>query len=140
MDVKKVMMVSVVGLLIAILIFGGTLYFSVFKGNGDDSAKKNIKTYTYEAGEFATNIGGTRNFFKGKITIETTDKKMPEKLTEENVLVRDSIIGILISQDPKEIVSKEGMDKLKKDIVNKLNEKFETDSILQIYFSDYVIQ
>ncbi|MCT4584016.1 MAG: flagellar basal body-associated FliL family protein [Peptostreptococcaceae bacterium] len=140
MDVKKVMMVSVVGLLIAILIFGGTLYFSVFKGNDNDSAKKNIKTYTYEAGEFATNIGGTRNFFKGKITIETTDKKMPEKLTEENVLVRDSIIGILIGQNPKEIVSKEGMDKLKKDIVNKLNEKFETDSILQIYFSDYVIQ
>lgn len=140
MDVKKVMMVSVVGLLIAILIFGGTLYFSVFKGNDNDSAKKNIKTYTYEAGEFATNIGGTRNFFKGKITIETTDKKMPEKLTEENVLLRDSIIGILIGQNPKEIVSKEGMDKLKKDIVNKLNEKFETDSILQIYFSDYVIQ
>lgn len=137
MDVKKIMMISIAGLLISVLIFGGTLYFTVFKNS---SAKKNPKTYVYEAGEFSSNLGDMRRFFKGKITIETTDKKLPKKFEEKNIILRDGILSILIEQDSQKLVSEDGFNELKQKIIDRISQDFNTDKITNIYFSDYIVQ
>lgn len=139
MDTKKILIFSIIGFVISLLIFGGTLYLTVFKGSSDNKAK-DIKTYNYDAGEFSTNIGDTKHYFKGNITIETTNKKDVEKLTEKNVIVRDSILKVLIDQNPEDMTSDEGIEKIKKELISKISDAVDLESIRNVYFTNYIVQ
>ncbi len=138
MDTKKIMLFSVIGFIISLLIFGGTLYITVFKGA--PKSEKDVKTYNYDVGEISTNIGDTKHYFKGSITIETTDKKLPDKMTEKSVIVRDAILQVLLSQKPENMTSDEGLGKIKKELISKISKAIDTQSIRNVYFTDYIVQ
>ena len=102
--------------------------------------KTEIDTYKYDLGDFSTNIGSSGRYFKGKIVIETTNKKTP-KLIEQNVEpIRDHILSVLISQDIKTMMSENGIENIKKDISKKVAEIIGSDDISNVYFTDYIIQ
>lgn len=139
MDTKKILIFSIIGFVISLLIFGGTLYLTVFKSSSNKEAK-DVKTYNYDAGEFSTNIGDTSHYFKGNITIEITNKKHIEKLTEKDVIVKDSILKVIIAQDPKSMTSDEGIEKIKKELISKISKAVNIDSIRNVYFTNYIVQ
>ncbi|SHG92789.1 flagellar basal body-associated FliL family protein [Tepidibacter thalassicus] len=136
MDTKKVMIFSIIGFVLSLFIFVGTLYY--VKSSSKDV--KDIKTYNYDAGEFSTNMGDLRHYFKGNLVIETTDKKAIEKLTEKNVIVRDTVLKVIISQDPNQMTTNEGMDKIEKELISKLSKVLNIQSIRNIYFTNYIVQ
>ncbi|OPJ57096.1 flagellar basal body-associated FliL family protein [Alkalithermobacter paradoxus] len=138
MSTKKIVIFSIVGFIISLAVFGATLYFTVF--NKPSNGEANVKTYIYDVGEFSTNIGNTNNYFRGNITIETIDKNLPKEFADKNVLVRDTILRVIISQNPSEMVKVEGVDKLKKQLADELSKIMETDSITNIYFTNYIVQ
>ncbi|SHJ43430.1 flagellar basal body-associated FliL family protein [Tepidibacter formicigenes] len=138
MDTKKIMIFSIIGFVLSLFIFAGTLYLTVFKSSSKEA--KDIKTYNYDAGEFSTNMGDSNHYFKGNIVIETTDKKDVEKLTEKNVIVRDTVLKVIISQDPKQMTTNEGMDKIERELISKLSKSVNVKSIRNIYFTNYIVQ
>lgn len=141
MDNKKLAIFSIAVFVVSVLVFATTLYLVFFKAPASaDSAPKKIDTYKYDLGDFSTNIGSSGRYFKGKIVIETTNKKTP-KLIEQNVEpIRDHILSVLISQDVKTMMSENGIENIKKDISKKVAEIIGSDDISNVYFTDYVIQ
>ncbi|WP_099187216.1 flagellar basal body-associated FliL family protein [Tepidibacter mesophilus] len=138
MNTKKIMIFSVIGFIISLLIFGSTLYLVYFK----DSNKSNqdLKTFNYDAGEFSTNMGDSNHYFKGKIVIESTDEDDIKIMTEKNIIIRDTILKVIISQDPEKMTSNEGLDKLEKELISNLSGNLDLKSIKNVYFTDYIVQ
>ena len=141
MDNKKLAIFSIAVFVVSVLVFATTLYLVFFKAPASaDRAPKKRDTYKYDLGDFSTNIGSSGRYFKGKIVIETTNKKTP-KLIEQNVEpIRDHILSVLISQDVKTMMSENGIENIKKDISKKVAEIIGSDDISNVYFTDYIIQ
>lgn len=138
MDTKKIMIFSIIGFIISLLIFGATLYFVYFRDS--DGSKQNLETFNYDAGQFSTNMGDSSHYFKGNIVIESTDKKEIEVMTEKSVIIRDTILKVIISQDPEKMTSNEGLDKLERELISDLSTNLDLKSIKNVYFTDYIVQ
>lgn len=138
MKIKKIILYAVVGILLSAIFFGSIIYFVFFR-NADDTSKP-LKTYEYTIGDFTTNLGNVRSFFKGKLVVEVTDKKLLDKFPENNARIRDRVIEILISKKPEQIMDPTGQQNLRIELIGEISKLMETDQISNLYFIDYIIQ
>lgn len=139
MNFKKIIIYVLIGFVVSAVVFGA--FFLIYMNNSQNGERVvNLKTYEYDIGEFSTNLGSTKSFFKGSIMLESTDKKLDEKLEEKNAQIRDSIITILIGKKSNEILEPEGQVELKKEILEAITDIVNSDTITKIYFVDYIIQ
>lgn len=102
-------------------------------------------TYTYSLDEFLVNLSddGGKRFFKAKIYIgyETEEKKKMDKELEEKIpILRDTINTVLRSKKTTDITTKDKVDALKKEIIDKINPYFTYGKASNIYFYDILIQ
>lgn len=103
--------------------------------------KPETKYFSLDPGDyFVTNIKDSKNLLKTDIIIKMKDKKKYDYLISNNYLVRDGIITFLSEKPFDELVGKDNQIKLKKEIVDRLNYTFDCDSIVDIYFNEFVIQ
>jgi len=126
------------GFIVFGIIFGIMFYF--MNSRQPREVAVTYKTYEYDMGEFSTNLGSTRSYFKGSIIIETTDQNLSTKLKEKNSELRDSIISTLIGKKADEILDPNGQLVLKNEIIQTVSDIANSDKITNIYFIDYIIQ
>lgn len=138
MDFKKMILFALIGFLISGAFFGTILYFTVF--NSPRQVTKPLQTYEYNIGNFSTNLGHQRNFFKGEIVIETINKNVFENFIEKDTELKDQIIKVLISKEPDDILNPEGQQNLKQELIEKISEIMASDEITNLYFIDYIVQ
>ncbi|AOY77310.1 flagellar basal body-associated FliL family protein [Clostridium formicaceticum] len=138
MNVKKIVLYSLIGFILSGVVFGTIAYFAFFRGAHE--ANRDIKTYEFHIGSFSTNLSHQRNFFKGEIVIETADKKLLSKFDEKNAELRDSIIEVIIAKKPEEILSPEGQQQLREELIQVIGQVMASDKITNVYFTDYIIQ
>ncbi|HZK57076.1 MAG TPA: flagellar basal body-associated FliL family protein [Clostridia bacterium] len=138
MNLGKIILYMLIGFIISAAIFGTLFYFFNSKQKGEIAVS--YKTYQYDVGEFSTNLGSTRNYFKGTIKLETLDKKLFRKLGEKDTEIRDCIITTLIGKKAEEILEPEGQLKLKNEILKVITDAVGSDRITSIYFTDYIVQ
>lgn len=129
----------IIGVLLAAVVMGGIFFFTVNR-NADNQAVKAVPTYKHSLDEFTTNLGSVRNYFKGTVVLETTNKDMLSEFQAKNAEIRDAIIQILISKKPEDILDTTGQQELRNEIKDALAELLKTDEIKGIYFIDYMIQ
>ncbi|SDY91499.1 flagellar basal body-associated FliL family protein [Tindallia californiensis] len=137
MELKKIIIIALLAFLITAIIVGGILYLFVFRSTDADSP---LPTYEYNLGEFSTNLGNQRSFFNGEIVIETTDSNMIEYFEEKNVVLRDRVIKTLISKTPDDVLTQDGQQELRQELINIISEVVESESITNVYFIDYIVQ
>ncbi len=138
MNLKKVILYILVGFMMSGIIFGALFFF--FSNKQEGGITVSYKTYEYDIGEFSTNLGSTRNYFKGTIRLETLDKSLSKKLREKDTEVRDCIIATLIGKKADEILEPEGQSKLKDEILKVIADIVGSDKITNVYFVDYIVQ
>ncbi len=138
MDLKKTFIYISIGFLLSALFFG--IFFAFMNNNQSAANSKAIKTYEYNLGEFSTNLGNTRSYFKGSIILEVTNESLISIIEEKNVQIRDGIISILIEKNSEEILDVKGQSKLKNEILETVSSIIDSDGINNIYFADYIVQ
>lgn len=138
MNIKKILLYSVIGMVISGVFFGTILYFTVFRTPREVTNQKNY--YEYEMGSFSTNLSNQRNFFKGELVIETSNEKLLKIFDKKNAELRDRIIETIISKEPEELLTPEGQQTLRKELIEKISQVMTSDEITNIYFVDYIIQ
>ncbi len=127
-------LVALIIVLSTVLVVGGVFTYSLI-------AKQKNPTTTYDPGsEFITNLNEGNSLIKAKIILEVSNKKMVKSLEKDNHIVRDAIITVLRNKTPGEINQEDGMQELKEDIINHLNEVFETEAFVNVYFEEIVVQ
>ena len=133
---KKVILIILSVTLAITLIVASVLGFIFFKSR--DKSVENKEKYYYEVGEMISNLKDTSRKVKLNIKIELTDKKLLEKL-EENNFIKHKIFEIVRDKTEDELNGKVGQIKLQKEITQMLQNLFETEDIINIYFEDFIV-
>ena len=96
----------------------------------------------YPMAQFVVNLlseSGNR-FLKVAVDLELSDAKLQPEMDQKKSLVRDIIIRTFSSKTFEEISTLKGKDKLKEEVLNKINENLSDGYIKNIYFTDFVVQ
>jgi flagellar FliL protein len=112
------------------------LYFSTI----NSLLKKYRRFMNIAWSPFSTNLSNARSYFKVTIVLETINEDQLKKFEEKNSRIRDSIIKILISKRPDELLNSEGLQKLRNEIAQAVNKIMGTNEVTNVYFIDYIIQ
>lgn len=166
-EVKKksggnMVLIIVIVLLFLLLIGGGLLTYFLLSGNDKNAAtpaanttketqvKKQLKRSTnyltvgpmYPMSTFIVNLlseGGSR-FLKANIDLEMDKPELTAELDKKKPLIRDIIIRVLSSKTFEEVSTMKGKDRLKDEIVSKINDVLADGQVKNIFFTDFVVQ
>lgn len=138
MDMKKILIISLVAFLVTAILVGALLYIFVFRTPSEKVVV--LPTFEYQLGEFSTNLGSQRSFFKGSIVVETTDKKLLDTLEKNHIVLRDSVIKTLIGKRAEDVLDPEGQQMLRQELIQVISEVAQSDQISNVYFVEYIVQ
>lgn len=136
--------------IILALVLGGALGIGgtmgaqkfIFKSSEGSSAAEVIKAKKtgplLPVGEFTVNLQGG-SFLKTTITVQVVDDKAAEQLKEEDAFLKDRVITVLSSKSLSDVQNPEVREKLRKELIDKLNEVAE-NKIIDVLFLSFVYQ
>lgn len=160
---KKMVLIIVIGLLVVLLLGGGAAAFFLLGGKeeasgGDTHAttqdakapKKKSKKSTdhlaigpmFPMAQFVVNLlseSGNR-YLKVVVDLELSDAKLTVEMNNKKSLIRDIIIRTFSSKTFEEISTLKGKDKLKDEVLEKINENLSDGQVKNVFFTDFVVQ
>ncbi len=160
----KMMLVIIIVLILLILIGGGLAAFLLLSGDNEEVSsapqqtqqtqmqrKKGISGRStnlltigpmYPMDQFVVNLlsesGG--RFLKTSLDIELENQEMSPEMDMKKPAIRDIIIRTLSSKTFEEIGTEKGKERLKDEIVEKINEILADGQVKNIFFTDFVVQ
>ncbi len=116
------------------------------RGKGSKSGHKEASegvTINFEP--FLVNLADkdASRYLRATIRVVVANKEIAEKITTGEVLIskiRDSILNILCTKISTDIVTAEGKEKLKKEILERLNSFIPEEPAQDVFFTDFVVQ
>jgi len=148
-DVKKkkskLKFIIIIILIIAVLFLGVFIYLKVTDTTINDIMQSFVKEeqLTMSLEEFVVNLkspANMRSYLKIKIGLMYTDSGKTEMLTANTSKIRDIILDNLREREYEDVTTNEGIDKLKKDIIEELNSSFGEPIIKEVYITDIIVQ
>ena len=156
----SMVLIIIIALLVLLLVGGGAAAFLLL-GSDDEmaqpaqaqqmkSAPKSAKRSTdlltigpmYPMDQFIVNLlseSGSR-YLKVTLDIELSGEELAAEMDTKKSLVRDIIIRTLSAKTFEEVSTMKGKDRLKDEIVSKVNEVLADGQIRNIFFTDFVVQ
>lgn len=149
-----IIIIVVVGLLVG---GGGAVTMMLLRGGDDDNAAEQSEQAADTDGEpaspntlgpvvpldtFVVNLAGAggRNYLKVDISIELSDEKLSEEITNKLPKIRDTIILVLSTKTFEEIKTSQGKVVLKDELLARLNSYLTNGTVQNLYFTSFVIQ
>jgi len=98
--------------------------------------------HVYVVKDLIVNPAGTNGlrFLLTTIGLEVTSEETVKELEKRDVQLHDSIIGILTSKTLPELDDASTRDSLKISIKDQVNKNLVTGSVINVYFSKFIIQ
>lgn len=116
---------------------------NMLNGNMQNNAAIIQEEATYELGDFTLNLADKdeRRYMKANICLgyPKKAKKLAKELDEDKCILRDTINLELMSKTANDFDVK-GIQKIKKDIVNKVNMDLTQGQIINVYFNNIIVQ
>jgi flagellar FliL protein len=89
---------------------------------------------------FVVNLQVANRFLKVDMQLEFEDQTKVEKAHKEVPRLRDAIIRILTNKTANELLTVEGKDTLREDIIKVSNITLGSETVIDVYFTDFVVQ
>ncbi|HHT9137617.1 MAG TPA: flagellar basal body-associated FliL family protein [Candidatus Wunengus sp. YC60] len=88
------------------------------------------------------NLSGSngRRYLKAKINLEAKDGEMKKVIETKSVQIKDRLISILSSKTLEDIDGLEGQENLRKEIKDAVDVVLKVEGVLQVYFTEFVVQ
>ncbi|TJX66261.1 flagellar basal body-associated FliL family protein [Soehngenia saccharolytica] len=142
---SKLKLIIIIVLIIAVLFLGAFIYLKVTDTTIADIMKSFDKEeqLTMSLDEFVVNLkspANMRSYLKVKISLMYTDSSKTEMLMINTSKIRDIILDNLREREYEEVTTNEGIDALKKDIIEELNNTFGEPIIKELYITDIIVQ
>jgi flagellar basal body-associated protein FliL len=136
---KKKPLIILLVILILVLAGGASYYILVVRNQTPED--QTPQYYTYELDDsFVTNVKDSQKLFKTTIVLVATDENLTDMLTANKYVIRDTILFMLRDLTEEDICSDTIQDKLRTEIPAALNKALGIDSIVSVYFGDFVMQ
>lgn len=96
----------------------------------------------YSMDSFIVNLIGDqgKSYLKARLELELSNPKLREEIDKRLPQFRDTILTLLSSKTRSDIKTLEGKFQLREEIISMLNQYLSTGKILNIYFTDFIIQ
>ena len=109
--------------------------------SNDQNAKLDIGPI-YPLETFIVNLVGNqgKSYLKAKIELELDNEKLTKEIDKRLPQFRDTILTLLSSKSNDEIKTLEGKYLLREEIVSMLNQFLTTGKVVNIYFTDFIVQ
>lgn len=163
---SKIIIIIIAILLVIVLLLGAVFYFmtkspsqeepsqmqstsqnSASLGDAQTSSNVNSRNYirvgpTYQLDQFIVNLltQSGRRYLKVTMSLEMTNADLQNELSAKLPAVRDTIIDILSSKSLEDVSTTRGKEKVKEEIVQRLNEFLVDGKIRNVFFIDSAIQ
>ncbi len=162
---SKLVIIIIIILLVLILVGGGLAAYFLLTDNTQQqmnnnqkmpqtqmsqSKKRNIARNSdlmqigpiYPLDQFIVNLlseNGSR-FLKVKMDLELSGAELTTELDKKKPLIRDIVIRTLTSKTFQEVSTGRGKEKLKDELVDRINSVLADGSIRNIFFTEFVVQ
>lgn len=113
------------------------------QGKTTEAEEKAFYGYLFSFDEaIIVNLAETngQRYLKVNLQLEMSAEALREELTARRAQLLDLVISILSSKTIDEVSSTIGRNRLKREIIDKLNAEIVTGKIVNIYFTEFVIQ
>ncbi|SMB82396.1 flagellar FliL protein [Desulfonispora thiosulfatigenes DSM 11270] len=129
--------------LLPLMLLGASYgYFYGIKGDDQAAAVdiKDIKQYPMDS--FTANLAdmGQTRYIRTSITLEYLDKKAAEELDIKKHRLNDIIITSLREKTVSDLDSPEKTQKLKNELLSKINSELTKGKLTGLYFNEFIIQ
>ena len=145
-----IILLALVVILLGVSVF---IVFKVVKPLLEDDATRQIEIesigkkdvgiiYEMEGDGFIVNVAGTgaTRYLRLALAFEVEDTATQGELVKREVEVKDLILMVLGTKKMEQLDSIAARDELKREILNRLNDKLKSGNILNVFFTDFVIQ
>ena len=159
---SKIVIVIVIVLLLVALLLGVAFYFMTKSPSQAQETTQNNAVQNdiapssptsssgnymrigpvYQLDQFIVNLlaQSGRRYLKTTISLEMTNAELQNEIVAKLPAIRDSINSVLSSKSLEEVSTSRGKEKIKEEIVQRLNEFLVDGKVRNIFFVEYVIQ
>lgn len=156
---KKGSKLKLIIIVLLVLLLGAAGYFAYnkFMGGADTPPEEAAQEQPADSGNgeaspegavivsldtFTVNLADPlgRRYLKITMDVELTGEDAATQLESENPKVKDRIITLLTSMSYADISSPEGKLLLKNEIVDRLNQILGGSKVLNVYFTEFIVQ
>ncbi|MGI6188194.1 MAG: flagellar basal body-associated FliL family protein [Clostridiales bacterium] len=132
----SILAILIIGIAIAVYIVWN---LPQTKDRADKKEKKEV-ILVHDNNPFITNLKDSDSYLKVDISIEIEDPKEAEILKKNMYKMRDRVIKILRNVSEDDMKRSDIQESLKNEIKQDLKENLKIDTIIGIYFNDFVVQ
>ncbi len=151
----KLVLIPLVLILLGAIAFGGVkMGFISIPGlawnkgpsgteRGDKQSKASSSLGTlYSMQPFIVNLAdeSTGRYLKVRFEVEVDNERVISEIEKRIAQLSDSVIMLLSSKTSREIASYEGKDRMRNELILRLNSFLTTGSIQNIYFTEFMMQ
>ncbi len=152
---KKKLIILLVALLLLLGGGGGAAYkFLVLdkqkeeqKENKAEKIQEEIRNVEdlgimFEVGTFVVNLADkdADRYLKVTIILEIENEQVKQEVEKRLPQIKDSITTLLFTKTSRELKTAEGVEKLKEEILRRVNAILPLGGVKNVYFTDFVIQ
>lgn len=161
---NNLVIIIVAGFLVLLLLIGGLLVF-ILSGSSEEQQESQQTQIASQSGEeteikasrrkislkvgpmleldqFIVNLlsENGRRYLKIRLNLELETEELQNEINTKIPVIRDIIIRIASSKNLEEISTEKGKDKLKDQVVGEINQNLKDGKIINVFFTDFVIQ
>lgn len=115
---------------------------SVKENSPDFSRKGTLRTVIYPLEPIIVNLAetGAKKYLRVTINLELDNSKVVEEIKRLSPRLIDSLITLLSSKTLSEVEDAKGKINIRKEIITQLNAELSTGRIINVYFTEFIIQ
>lgn len=131
----------VLALFVLMLMTTGVAYFVAknIAGSNVKHVESPKDQVTYNAGEFLTNLAD-KGYIKLSMVYLLNDKQAIKEVELKDSEIRDKVFAILRSKDYESVKDSNGMEELRKEIKESLNQLLNGGRIMDVFFTDIIVK
>jgi flagellar FliL protein len=139
---KGLMIILIITLVLVIGMAGFFGYFMFFKDKGASTTQKTtekVEEKTVAMDEFIINLTDNNKYIKLNIALACTDAKVEEEIPTKIEQIRNEV-NVYIRSKSSSDFDGIGLDKVKQELMEKIDSKLDSGKITNIYFHEIIIQ
>lgn len=132
-----------VGQLVLVLILGQLLIKPQFASREESApVEEGQRGAILMLDDITVNLQSAKRtrFLRLKIGLELEDPAVQAEVEQRTPEIRDIVIGSISGLDVGQLITVEGKERLKRDLKKRINGTLQEGSLINVYFSDFVVQ
>jgi flagellar FliL protein len=142
LPLKKLIIIGVAVLIVAVGATVGAIYYKKMSDKKEQVQQQVPVAAVWPMEPFIVNIldQGTDRYLKIVVELEISDKNCIAELNQLKPKMRDNVLDLLSSKSYKDIVDINGKQRLRDEIMMRLNSFLTGGKIAKVYFTEFVVQ